>query len=96
MPLRFDNPVTTQIVLNSSEVQGFSINNKAGIMDIQYYDGNLDVNNVFTPVGELKNLHIEGNDFTAILIANPTLYPMLKNIVNNLVAQSKGLTGVVV
>lgn len=92
MPVSYATPIVSTLTINASEAQGLSVNNKGRILDIPYYDGNLN-GVIFTPIGEMKNLHIEGAAFDAVLAAYPTLYPTLKGIINTLIAQSKGVAG---
>lgn len=93
MPVKYSTPIVVTHSVDASEAQGLSVNNKLKIIDIPYYDGTLDINGIFTPIGEIKNVHISGTDFDAILVAYPTLYPLLKSIINALIAQSKGVFG---
>lgn len=96
MPIIYDVPIVEQKSINSSEPTGLSVNLKDCVIDIMYVDGNRAINGIFTSVGEMKNIHLTGSEFSDIIINNPTIYSSLKTLVNNLIIQTKNTTGSIV
>ena len=100
MPLNLSTPatVTPAITATAFNITSFGVNVRDGIMDVTYYSGNFDNSTppVFTPIGEPRNIHLEGATFGAMLAANPTLYPSLKAILYGLVMTHEGVSGTVV
>jgi len=96
MPVIYDAPIVEQKTIRSSEIVGFSVNLRDSIFDVMYNDGNRDEGGVFTAVGEMKNVHLQGQAVIDIIIANPTIYASLKTLINTLIIESKGVTGTIV
>ena len=96
MPVIYDAPIVEQKTINSSEIVGFSVNLRDSIFDVMYNDGMRDAGGVFIAVGEIKNVHLAGQAVIDIVTANPTIYASLKTLINNLIMESKGVTGTIV
>lgn len=96
MPIIYDAPIVEQKSINSSEIIGFSVNLRDMVIDLMYLDGNRDINNVFTPIEEMKNIHLTGQEVSDIIINNPDIYNSLKILVNNLILQTKNTSGTII
>ena len=96
MPVIYDTPIVEQKTINSSEIVGFSVNHRDSIFDVMYNDGRRDAGGVFTPIGEMKNLHLSGQAVIDIITANPLIYAGLKTLINDLIMESKGVAGTIV
>ena len=100
MPLTLTTEVTVvpAVTATAFEVQGFSVNNAAGILDITYSFGSMstDTPPVFIPSGQPLNLHLGGVDFIAFIKSNPTLYSEIKSALYTALQAAHNATGTVV
>lgn len=96
MPVVYDSPIIEQKSINASQAKGFSVNLRDGIIDIIYEDGNRDADGIFTAIGEAKNIHLGRIEYDAMVVANPTVYGALKQLINNQILLAKSQTGTII
>lgn len=78
------------------EIVGFGVNPTAGILDLMYATGDM-VDGKFVPdQNGAHPIHIEGDEFSALMTAYPALTPLFKQALYGLIEAKYAASGAIV
>lgn len=97
MPIELSSPtiIVQPKTATAFEIVGFGVNIRTKTLDLAYECGDM-VGGVFVCSGQQGQIHIEGDEFDAFIVDNPTLYTPVKDALYALISQRHGVTGTIV